>query len=48
MVNKESENLHAEMLLRTLGKTQNNRGSLGAAFDALQAFLTFAGWRPTQ
>jgi D-alanyl-D-alanine carboxypeptidase/D-alanyl-D-alanine-endopeptidase (penicillin-binding protein 4) len=39
-VNKESENLHAEMLLRTLGRVVNNRGSLEGGLDALNSFVT--------
>jgi len=39
-VNKESENLHAEMLLRTLGRMLNNRGSLEGGLDALNTFVT--------
>lgn len=38
VVNKESENLHAEMLLRTLGHVQNNHGSLAGGLEALNAF----------
>jgi D-alanyl-D-alanine carboxypeptidase/D-alanyl-D-alanine-endopeptidase (penicillin-binding protein 4) len=38
VVNKESENLHAEMLLRTLGRVENNQGSLEAGLKALNAF----------
>ena len=38
VVNKESENLHAEMLLRTLGRVQNNQGSLAGGLEALNAF----------
>jgi len=38
VVNKESENLHAEMLLRTLGRAINNRGSLAGGLEALNAF----------
>ena len=40
MVNKESENLHAEMLLRTLGRVLNNHGSLAGGLDALNTFAT--------
>ncbi len=40
VVNKESENLHAEMLLRTLGRVQNHQGSLAAGLQALNAFAT--------
>ncbi len=39
VVNKESENLHAEMLLRTLGREVNHRGSLAGGLAALNAFL---------
>jgi len=39
VVNKESENLHAEMLLRTLGHVQNNHGSLAGGLEALNAFV---------
>jgi D-alanyl-D-alanine carboxypeptidase/D-alanyl-D-alanine-endopeptidase (penicillin-binding protein 4) len=40
VVNKESENLHAEMLLRTLGRVQNNQGSLAGGLEALNTFAT--------
>ena len=40
VVNKESQNLHAEMLLRTLGRVQNNQGSLAGGLDALNTFAT--------
>lgn len=39
VINKESENLHAEMLLRTLGRAVNQRGSLAGGLAALNAFL---------
>jgi D-alanyl-D-alanine carboxypeptidase/D-alanyl-D-alanine-endopeptidase (penicillin-binding protein 4) len=39
VVNKESENLHAEMLLRTLGRVVNNQGSLAGGLEALNAFV---------
>jgi D-alanyl-D-alanine carboxypeptidase/D-alanyl-D-alanine-endopeptidase (penicillin-binding protein 4) len=38
VINKESENLHAEMLLRTLGRVQNNHGSLAGGLEVLNAF----------
>ena len=38
VVNKESQNLHAEMLLRTLGRIENHQGSLAAGLAALDAF----------
>ena len=37
-VNKESENLHAEMLLRTLGRVLKNQGSLEDGLEALNEF----------
>jgi D-alanyl-D-alanine carboxypeptidase/D-alanyl-D-alanine-endopeptidase (penicillin-binding protein 4) len=40
VINKESENLHAEMLLRTLGWVLNNQGSLAGGIEALNAFAT--------
>jgi D-alanyl-D-alanine carboxypeptidase/D-alanyl-D-alanine-endopeptidase (penicillin-binding protein 4) len=40
VVNKESENLHAEMLLRTLGHLVNHRGSLAGGLETLNAFAT--------
>jgi D-alanyl-D-alanine carboxypeptidase/D-alanyl-D-alanine-endopeptidase (penicillin-binding protein 4) len=39
-VNKESENLHAEMLLRTLGRVLNNQGSLAGGLEVLNTFAT--------
>ena len=39
-VNKESENLHAEMLLRTLGRVLNNQGSLAGGLEVLNSFAT--------
>jgi len=38
VVNKESENLHAETLLRTLGQVQNHQGSLAGGLEALNTF----------
>jgi D-alanyl-D-alanine carboxypeptidase/D-alanyl-D-alanine-endopeptidase (penicillin-binding protein 4) len=40
VVNKESENLHAEMLLRTLGNVLNHQGSLAGSLNALNTFST--------
>jgi D-alanyl-D-alanine carboxypeptidase/D-alanyl-D-alanine-endopeptidase (penicillin-binding protein 4) len=40
VINKESENLHAEMLLRTLGRVVNQQGSLAGGLAALNAFIT--------
>jgi D-alanyl-D-alanine carboxypeptidase/D-alanyl-D-alanine-endopeptidase (penicillin-binding protein 4) len=38
VINKESQNLHAEMLLRTLGHVVKNYGSLTVGLEALNAF----------
>jgi D-alanyl-D-alanine carboxypeptidase/D-alanyl-D-alanine-endopeptidase (penicillin-binding protein 4) len=38
VINKESQNLHAEMLLRTLGREVKNYGSLTVGLEALNAF----------
>ncbi len=43
VINKVSQNLHAEMLLRTLGRELRNDGSLTAGLAALQEFCTQAG-----
>ena len=39
-INKESENLHAELLLRTLGHLLNNTGSLSAGLEELDQFAS--------
>jgi serine-type D-Ala-D-Ala carboxypeptidase/endopeptidase (penicillin-binding protein 4) len=39
VVNKESQNLHAEMLLRLLGQRTRGEGSVAAGHEAVQAFL---------
>ena len=43
VINKESQNLHAEMLLRTLGQVVKNYGSLTVGLEALNAFTTEVG-----
>lgn len=43
MVNKVSQNLHAEMLLRELGFAQVGAGTLAAGVAARKAFLAEAG-----
>lgn len=42
-INKESQNLHAEMLLRTLGAELKGRGRDDAGLEAVQDFLVEAG-----
>ncbi len=46
VINKVSQNLHCEMLLRTLGQATAGEGSPRAGLDALQAFLSQAGVDP--
>lgn len=43
VVNKESQNLHAEMLLRLLGQRTKGDGSVVAGHEAAQAFLARIG-----
>lgn len=43
VVNKESQNLHAEMLLRLLGQRARSEGSVAAGHDAVRAFLSRIG-----
>ncbi len=43
IINKRSQNLHAEMLLRTLGAELKNQGSDEAGLDAVWDFLIEAG-----
>jgi D-alanyl-D-alanine carboxypeptidase/D-alanyl-D-alanine-endopeptidase (penicillin-binding protein 4) len=43
VVNKESQNLHAEMLLRLLGQRLKGEGSVAAGHEAAQAFLARLG-----
>jgi len=38
VINKESQNLHAEMLLRTLGRVVNHYGSLTVGLETLNSF----------
>lgn len=38
VINKESQNLHAEMLLRTLGRVENHYGSLAVGLETLNDF----------
>ncbi len=42
-VNKDSQNLHAELLLRLLGERARGEGSVAAGHEAVRAFLTRLG-----
>ncbi len=43
VINKTSQNLHAELLLRLLGKLEGNAGSLGEGARVVRQFLVNAG-----
>ncbi|MBI2815589.1 MAG: D-alanyl-D-alanine carboxypeptidase/D-alanyl-D-alanine-endopeptidase [Acidobacteria bacterium] len=43
VINKVSQNLHSEMLLRTLGRERRNVGSSDAGLEEVRAFLAEAG-----
>jgi len=43
VVNKVSQNLHAEILLRLLGRERGNSGTIEGGLDVLRGFLTQAG-----
>jgi len=46
VVNKVSQNLHAEMLLRMLGRTEGDDGSIAQGARVVRQFLTSAGVPP--
>ena len=48
VINKVSQNLHAEMLLRLLGREQGASGSVAAGLEVLRGFLTQAGLLPEE
>jgi D-alanyl-D-alanine carboxypeptidase/D-alanyl-D-alanine-endopeptidase (penicillin-binding protein 4) len=43
VINKVSQNLHAEILLRLLGRERGNAGTIEAGLEVLREFLTRAG-----
>jgi len=43
IIDKASQNLHAEMALRAVGRARRNEGSRSAGLDELRAFLSEAG-----
>jgi serine-type D-Ala-D-Ala carboxypeptidase/endopeptidase (penicillin-binding protein 4) len=43
VINKVSQNLHAEMLLRLLGHEKGNAGTIESGLEVLKGFLTQAG-----
>jgi D-alanyl-D-alanine carboxypeptidase/D-alanyl-D-alanine-endopeptidase (penicillin-binding protein 4) len=48
VINKVSQNLHAEMLLRLLGREKGLRGSIAGGLDVLRGFLALADVRPEE
>ena len=48
VINKVSQNLHAELMLRLLGKEKGNSGSIEGGLEVLRGFLVNAGIKPDQ
>jgi D-alanyl-D-alanine carboxypeptidase/D-alanyl-D-alanine-endopeptidase (penicillin-binding protein 4) len=48
VINKVSQNLHAEILLRLLGREKGNGGSIAGGLEVLRSFLTRADLRPEE
>jgi D-alanyl-D-alanine carboxypeptidase/D-alanyl-D-alanine-endopeptidase (penicillin-binding protein 4) len=48
VINKVSQNLHAEMLLRLLGREKGTSGSIAAGLEALRTFLAQADVHPEE
>jgi D-alanyl-D-alanine carboxypeptidase/D-alanyl-D-alanine-endopeptidase (penicillin-binding protein 4) len=48
VINKVSQNLHAELMLRLLGKEKGTSGSIEGGLEVLRGFLTTAGIQPDQ
>jgi D-alanyl-D-alanine carboxypeptidase/D-alanyl-D-alanine-endopeptidase (penicillin-binding protein 4) len=48
VINKVSQNLHAEMLLRLLGREKGSGGSIAGGLAALKGFLLQAGLKPEE
>ncbi len=48
VINKVSQNLHAELMLRLLGKEKGTSGSIEAGLEVLRGFLVNAGIKPDQ
>lgn len=46
VINKVSQNLHAELMLRLLGKEKGTSGSIEGGLEVLRGFLTNAGLNP--
>jgi D-alanyl-D-alanine carboxypeptidase/D-alanyl-D-alanine-endopeptidase (penicillin-binding protein 4) len=48
VINKVSQNLHAELMLRLLGKEKGTSGSIQGGLEVMRGFLTSAGIKPDQ
>ena len=48
VINKVSQNLHAELTLRLLGKEKGTSGSIQGGLEVMRGFLTTAGVQPEQ
>lgn len=48
VVNKVSQNLHAELLLRLLGREKGTAGTIEGGLEVLRGFLTQAGIKPEE
>src|SRR5271169_603663 len=48
VINKVSQNLHAELMLRLLGKEKGTSGSIEGGLEVMHGFLTSAGIKPDQ
>jgi D-alanyl-D-alanine carboxypeptidase/D-alanyl-D-alanine-endopeptidase (penicillin-binding protein 4) len=48
VINKVSQNLHAEILLRLLGREKGNSASVAGGLDVLRSFLAQAGVAPEE
>jgi serine-type D-Ala-D-Ala carboxypeptidase/endopeptidase (penicillin-binding protein 4) len=48
VINKVSQNLHAELMLRLLGKEKGTSGSIEGGLEVLRGFLVNAGIKPEQ
>ncbi|HSY12727.1 MAG TPA: D-alanyl-D-alanine carboxypeptidase/D-alanyl-D-alanine-endopeptidase [Verrucomicrobiae bacterium] len=48
VINKVSQNLHAELMLRLLGKEKGNSGSIAGGLEVLRSFLVNAGIKPDE
>jgi len=48
VINKVSQNLHAELTLRLLGKEKGASGSIAGGLEVMRGFLTTAGIKPEE